>query len=457
MKAPINSAHQEQSRPRPVEARTPCDRPYKDSGIEWIGRIPEGWKVAPIKRSFSLFAGATPKSDVPEYWDGGIPWITPADYCTENVEIDGGKRTISQRGMDSCATTLLPIGSIVFSKRAPIGLVVMNSKPLCTNQGCIGCVPNSEVSSRYYYFVMSVFSEQFELYGAGTTFKEISATSFANFLLPVPTIADQQRIASYLDTRCAEIDSLISLQEQMIERLKAYKQSVITEAVTRGLDPNAKLVPSGIDWIGDIPEGWKITDLKRLCSSITDGSHFSPERQVEGMPYITAADVRGKGIDYDNAMRISLDDYKQLESQGCRPHKGDVLLVKDGATTGRVGMMIDNEKCVLLSSVAMLTPKEDIDSDYLMYLIQSDVVQARIKLLMAGSAMPRVTLKKINSLMGLLISLPEQHAIASYLDTKCADIDRLIALKQQKIVTLKDYKKSVIYEAVTGKTEISSV
>ena len=172
------------------------------------------------------------------------------------------------------------------------------------------------------------------------------------------------------------------------------------------------------------------------------------------MPYITAGDIRGKGIDYNNAMRIRLEDYNTLESQGCRPHKGDVLMVKDGATTGRVGMMTDDEKCVLLSSVAMLTPLSKVDSNYLMYLVQSNVIQAQIQLLMAGSAMPRVTLKKINSLKGLLIPLNTQRSIASYLDEKCADIDRLIALKQQKIESLKEYKKSVVYEAVTGKTTI---
>jgi type I restriction enzyme S subunit len=277
---------------------------------------------------------------------------------------------------------------------------------------------------------------------------------FYTFNTIFPPVSEQQRIADYLDEKCGEIDSLIALQEQMIEKLKAYKQSVITEAVTKGLNPNAKLVPSGIDWIGEIPEGWLVTDIKKLCISITDGSHFSPERQSEGMPYITAGDIRGKGIDYNKAMRIRIEDYNLLESQGCRPHKGDILMVKDGATTGRVGMMIDNEECVLLSSVAMLTPLPNVDSNYLMYLIQSNVIQAQIQLLMAGSAMPRVTLKKINSLEGLLIPLNDQHSIASYLDEKCADIDRLIALKQQKIESLKDYKKSVIYEAVTGKTII---
>lgn len=428
---------------------------YKDSGIEWIGRIPWNWETSAIKQLMHLYAGATPKSDNEEFWDGDIAWITPADYKTEDVYISKGRRNISAKGMESCATTLLPINSIIFSKRAPIGLVILNKEPLCTNQGCIGCIPKKEKAySKYYYYTLSTFTEQFELFGAGTTFKEISASNFANFLLPFPKIEDQQRIAEYLDGKCGEIDGLTAILEHMIAQLTDYKQSIITETVTKGLNSDAKLVPSGIDWIGMIPDGWRITEMKNLCISITDGSHFSPERQSEGMPYITAGDIRGRGIDYENAMRITIEDYNMLESQGCRPHKGDVLMVKDGATTGRVGMMTDDEECVLLSSVAMLTPRESVDSDYLMYLIQSDVIQSQIRLLMAGSAMPRVTLKKINTLNGLQLSIDEQRAIAKYLDSKCSEIDRLISMKRQKIETLKVYKKSIIYEAVTGKTII---
>ena len=431
------------------------DYRYNDSGIAWIGRIPCDWEITAIKQLMHLYAGATPKSDNEELWDGDIAWITPADYKTEDVYISKGRRNISAKGMESCATTLLPINSIIFSKRAPIGLVVLNKEPLCTNQGCIGCIPQKEKAySTYYYYTISAFTEQFELFGAGTTFKEISASNFANFLLPFPKIEEQQRIAEYLDGKCGEIDGLTTILEQMIAQLTDYKQSIITETVTKGLNSDAKLVPSGIDWIGMIPDGWRITEMKNLCVSITDGSHFSPERQSDGMPYITAGDVRGRGIDYKNAMRIKIEDYNMLESQGCRPHKGDVLMVKDGATTGRVGMMIDDEECVLLSSVAMLTPRESVDSDYLMYLIQSDVIQSQIRLLMAGSAMPRVTLKKINTLNGLQLSIDEQRAIAEYLDSKCDEIDRLIAMKRQKIETLKVYKKSIIYEAVTGKTII---
>ncbi len=203
------------------------------SGIDWIGEIPEGWEAKSIKRLMLLYAGATPKSDKDELWDGDIPWITPADYKTEDVYVSGGRRNISQKGLLSCATTILPINSIVFSKRAPIGLVALNKIPLCTNQGCIGCVPNKQkADSKYFYFVLSIFTEQFELFGSGTTFKEISSNNFANFIIPVPPLPEQRSIAAFLDKKCAEIDNLISLKQQKIERLKEYKKSIIYEAVT---------------------------------------------------------------------------------------------------------------------------------------------------------------------------------------------------------------------------------
>lgn len=204
----------------------------KDSGVEWIGEIPEGWKIKKIKQEFIIIAGATPKSDDAENWDGDIPWITPADYTTEQIYVYGGKRNLSPKGYDSCSTSLLPQGCLIFSKRAPIGLVAINAAQLCTNQGCLGCVPKDSVFTKFVYYTTSVWTEQFELYGSGTTFKEISANNFANFKLAFPPLSEQRAIADYLDRKCAEIDELIAIKQQKIEALKEYKKSVIFEYVT---------------------------------------------------------------------------------------------------------------------------------------------------------------------------------------------------------------------------------
>ena len=427
---------------------------YKDSGIAWIGEIPEHWEVIKIKNAFNIISGATPKTDNMAYWDGEITWITPADYNTEDKIISSGKRNITLAGLNSCGTSIVPEGSIIFSKRAPIGLVAINVVPLCTNQGCISCIPKPSVNTKYFYYLMSVLTEWFELFGSGTTFKELSTNNFANFILSQPLILEQQSIAAYLDQKCGEIDELITLQEEMITKLQSYKQSVITEAVTKGLDKNVPLKDSGIEWIGEIPEHWEVVDLRHLCKKITDGSHFSPQITDEGGFYITVSNVFDDKIHFENAHKISIKDFNTLITNGCQPPIGSVLLTKDG-TVGRTAVVTDNN-FVVLSSLAILSLKSNILAEYVKYVLDSETLQEQMKLLMAGSALRRITLNKIYTLK--MIYAPssfEQQAIADYLDQRCSEIDELISIKQQKIEKLKEYKKSLIFECVTGKRKVS--
>ena len=390
-------------------------RQYRDSGIEWIGKIPETWEVTAIKRLFFLYAGATPKSDEPENWDGDIPWITPADYQTEDRYISGGKRSISQKGMDSCATTMLPVNSIIFSKRAPIGLVVINTNPLCTNQGCIGCVPKDSIVSKYFYFAMSVFTEQFELYGAGTTFKEISATNFGNFIIVAPPISDQQRIADYLDLKCGEIDSLIGLQEQMIEKLKAYKQSVITEAVTKGLDPNVKFVPSGIDWIGEIPERWKVYALKWLMDLYAGATPKSDDSSLwDGeISWITPADYKTEDI-YVSGGRRNISQ-KGLESCATTVlPKGSVVFSKRAP----IGLVAINDRplCTNQGCIGCIVNSSRAFNKFFYYTLS--VYKEQFELYGFGTTFKEISATKFANFMVPVPPLSEQHSIATYLDSK---------------------------------------
>lgn len=232
-------------------------RKMKDSGISWINEIPEKWNMEPIKYNYSLIAGATPESTNVDFWDGDIKWITPADFKTKDIFVTGGSRNLTIEGYKSCSTSMLPIGSIVFSKRAPIGTVAITADKLCINQGCLGLVEKSgRVLNKFYFYVISIYSEVFNLYGSGTTFKEISANVFANIKLPTPPIQEQKRIADFLDSKCAKIDSLTADIQTQIDTLEQYKRSVITETVTKGLNSNAEMKDSGIQWIGMMPSHW---------------------------------------------------------------------------------------------------------------------------------------------------------------------------------------------------------
>lgn len=207
------------------------DAPMKDSGVEWIGEIPEHWDMIKIKFNFKIYAGATPKTDVKDYWDGDIIWITPADYKTIDKFISCGQRCITKEGYNTCNTQLVPKGTLIFSKRAPIGTVAIADTELCTNQGCLSCVPQ-KCSSLYYYYATSVYTEIFDLLGSGATFKEISASDFANVKLPSPDYDEQLAIVSSIEKEVLKIDAQISKANRRIELLNELKQSIITEAVT---------------------------------------------------------------------------------------------------------------------------------------------------------------------------------------------------------------------------------
>lgn len=209
------------------------ERKMRDSGIPWIGEVPEGWGMSPLKYNYNILAGATPDSTKQNFWDGNIKWITPADYKTKDVYVSFGKRNLTSAGYKACSTHMLPKGSIVISKRAPIGSVAITTSDLCTNQGCLGLVAkNKFVNNKYFYYVLSIYDDVLNLYGSGTTFKEISANVFSNIEFPSPSVTIQNSIADFLDSKCSEIDTLLQNYEDQIATLEEYKKSLIYEYVT---------------------------------------------------------------------------------------------------------------------------------------------------------------------------------------------------------------------------------
>lgn len=172
---------------------------YKDSGVKWLGEIPSHWEVMPIKYISEVSSGATPKTSVQGYWDGNITWVTPADFKTETKFVLKGNRNITTLGVKSCSTVILPKGSLVFSKRAPIGQVSILKIPLCTNQGCFGIIPNESMNNSFLYYSLAIHAQSFNTLGSGTTFRELSFSTFSSFKISVPPKEEQDAIVRYLD------------------------------------------------------------------------------------------------------------------------------------------------------------------------------------------------------------------------------------------------------------------
>lgn len=430
---------------------------YKDSGVKWIGEIPEHWEIAPLKSCFNVLSGATPKSTELSYWeDGNINWITPADFKTEDRLISDGAKKITKEGFMSCSTTLIPSGSIIFSKRAPIGSVVINSNEVCTNQGCLSCIPKDDISSLFFYYIMSVSQKYFDMLGTGTTFNEISANVFKNVHLPVPPLPEQQAIASYLDAKTEKIDKMIAKAEKKIEYLGELKQSLITRAVTRGLNPNAPRKDSGIKWLGDIPKQWEIPRLNFVTSKIGSGNTPKGGSEVyvdEGVVFLRSQNVYNDGLRLNDVVHIVPSIHEQMK--GTKVQVDDILFNITGASIGRCCRFTKGiGEANVNQHVCIVRPKGILPT-FLMYCLQSFVGQTQLRQLLKGGNREGLSGESFKNFYVLLPSPNEQQQIANYLDTKCSKIDHIIATQKKKIAYLQELKQSLITNVVTGKIKVS--
>lgn len=200
-------------------------------------------RLLPVKRVFNVFSGATPKSDNPKYWDGDIIWITPADYGFEDHYITSGTRNITEKGFCSCSTSLIPEGSIIISKRAPVGTVAINKVPLCTSQGCLSCVPKENICVEFYYYLFSAVKDELESLASGTTFKEISYLTFSNYLIPVPSLNSQKEIAESLNCICNNISVQEEIIRAQISNLHELRNKMISDVVTGKIDVRNVVIP----------------------------------------------------------------------------------------------------------------------------------------------------------------------------------------------------------------------
>ena len=418
------------------------ERQYKDSGIEWIGRIPETWEVTKLNTLYTQRIEKVSDKDYP-----------PLSVTMQGIlpQLENAAKT--NNGDDR---KLVCVGDFAINSRSDR----RGSCGISPYEGSVSLIntilkPRNEMNPRYYnwLFHSSLFSDEFYKWGHGIV-DDLWTTRWQemrNITVPSPTLAVQQRIADYLDEKCGEIDSLIGLQEQMIEKLKAYKQSVITEAVTKGLNPNAKLVPSGIDWIGEIPEGWKVVRIKNLfvLRTGTTPKEFEQGLDTDSLVnWFTPSDVAEMNCELSSSERHLSKKVVQKEGIELNPI-GSLIFVGIGASAGKIGYAtVEGYSNQQITS--LIPRKEKCCSKYSYYYMIAD--RKRIRDNAFFTTLPIINNGYLSGVKTLLPPVEKQQAIASYLDSKCSDIDKLIAVKQQKIEKLKDYKKSVIYEAVTGKT-----
>jgi len=407
---------------------------YKPSGIDWLGDVPEHWDKFQIRHLYKVLNGSTPSSSESSYWDGGIVWVTPDDLSkNSDSEIRDSRRRISQSGYNSCGATIAPPDSIVVSTRAPIGYVAIAGVSLCCNQGCRILVPNKTLNSKFFYYQLLSAGSELSSRGRGTTFTELSHVQLASVKLLFPPIEEQQAIARFLDNQTRKIDDLIEAKRKLLDLLKEKRQAIITHAVTKGIDPDVKMKPSGIEWLGDVPEHWEVIRL-RFLASIDTGDKDTQDNVENGQyPFF----VRSDTIERLNTYSFDTEA---------------VMTSGDGAGVCKIYHHYKG-KFALHQRMYVIYDFKNVVGKYIYYSMVANFEKEILKL-SAKSTVDSLRMPMIKNFPILLPSENEQLKIVDYIEIKLGKIYSVISETNKAIERLTEYRIALISAAVTGKIDV---
>ena len=421
---------------------------YKDSGVEWIGEIPEHWDITKLGYRARMIV---PMRDKPTEFNGNIPWIRIEDVDGKYIEDSKSEQRVSEELVKKMNLKVYPIGTVLCTCSCNMGSTVIVKKPLISNQTFIGIVPMKDLDSTFLYYAMNANSKRLQHLAEGAIQQYLSRHDFEHLKLAFPDKKEQTAIANFLDQKTAEIDGLIADKEKLIELLQEKRQAVITEAVTKGLNPNVRMKDSGIEWIGEIPEHWRLSKIKyeSLINNKTLSESTDDDYEID---YIDISSVTSIG-EIDGVQSLN---FKDAPSRARRIlYKGDTI-VSTVRTYLKAIAFIENVQSNLICSTgfAVLTPLSKVVPKYLFYLMRSEKYVNEIVRRSVGVSYPAVNASDIGALECALPDRDEQMYIVEYLDNCTTQINQLVNDIQAQIQKLKEYRQSLISEIVTGKIDV---
>lgn len=403
---------------------------YKDSGIDWLGEVPEHWDITNLKYVSDIIMGQSPSSNDYSEDDTDTPFLqgnaefteshpTPKVYCNTAVKI-------------------APRGSLLFSVRAPVGALNRADQLYGIGRGLCAIKVNNTLINNYLWYLLHVTKTHAESLAVGSTYEAIPVHNVANMQILIPAIDEQQDIASYLSNATSRIDALIEKKEQMIELLKEKRIALITHAVTKGLDPNVKMKDSGIEWLGEVPEHWKINKFKYYYSSAMGNTILIEDLSDDSSVPVYSATEFVEILGYIENPRVVLQ-------------KNDFIIPARGNSIGHVKIVKEECTSTQTTIYAKAIKKKSINPVYVFWY---QIGLRKHLYEFDNTAIPQLTVGQVKENPILVPSLTEQQAIASYLDDATSHIDTLIQKQEQMIELLSEYRSSLIHHAVTGKIDL---
>ena len=423
----------------------------KDSGIEWIKKIPKTWDITILSALFS-----ERKCKNTGMIEHNLLSLSYGNVVRKSIETKEGLLPASFENYN-----IVEPGNIVFRLTD-----LQNDKRslrtgLCKERGIITSAYvtlqiRSNDSARYMHYLFHAYDLCKVFYGMGDGVRQgMNYEDLKRLRILRPDQETQCRIADYLDHKCSQIDAIIARQQKVIEKLKDYKLSVISEAVTKGLDPNVPMKDSGLEWIEKIPEDWENRKLISILSMrVVDGPHESPELYDEGIPYISATAIENGKINFNLMRGYISEEYCKICDLRYKPQLYDILVIKLGASTGQVAIVETTDRFNIWVPLAAVRCNEKANPYFVYYAFQSDYFIKQMEMSWTYGTQQTLGVKAIERLRIMLPPLKVQNEIVKHLKSKCDSIDAAISNKEKIIENLSNYKKSLIYEVVTGKKEV---
>lgn len=417
-------------------------RAMKDSGIEWIGEIPEDWGYVPLKAYYEFEKGKNAALYTQEYIGENEG---PYPVYSGQTQDEGIMGRVNSYDYD--------IKKCLFT--TTVGAKVMTPKILtgrfCLSQNCLIMKQIQQVYDNFIYYLLIPLFDYYKSLIPTYMQPSLRIEDLKSYRFYLPSIPEQQKIADFLDEKCSHIDSVLEKVRASIDEWKQLKQSVITQAVTKGIRPNRPMKDSGIEWIGEIPQDWEIRKIKSL-GQYRNGLTYAPEDMCEesnGTLVLRSSNVKQGKISYDDNIYVSTTIPKQLYVR-----KGDILVCSRNGSRELIGKNAIIKDNIVASFGAFMMIYRCDTPEYVYYILNSHVFNYYLGSFLT-STINQLTGKNFGNMSVVYCpNKTEQQEIVSYLDEKCSEIDKLITKKEQLIEELETYKKSLIYEYVTGKKEV---
>ena len=423
-------------------------REMKDSGIEWIGNVPATWERCKIKNVISsIGSGTTPTSSNIDYYNSeDICWIQSGDLYKTSY-ISNTAVSLSAKALHLSALQIYAAPFIVVAMYgASVGNIAISTIDACSNQACCCIKPDNNNDLKFMYYWLSMCKIDFLSQSIGGGQPNISQSKIKNQFYYRPQLSEQKVIANFLDSKCSEIDAISADIQKEIEILEQYKRSVITEAVTKGLNPDVEMKDSGIEWVESIPAHWDVRPLYYYFAERKKKNYLGQEQNLLSLSYgkVIRKDINTS----EGLLPDSFNGYNIIEP-------GDIVLrltdLQNDKRSLRTGLV--KEHGIITSAYVTLKAAKEVVPEYFHYLLHAyDVMKVLYN--MGNGVRQGLNYSELSKMHIVAPPLDEQKNIAARLDCVCKGIESIIASKKQQLAVIDSYKKSLIYEYVTGKKEV---